>query len=271
MTSSLTFSAECSLCVSDYNDHIRAVRASPIGEPVPLLPKKECERIDCQLYDAILDRLEDDDDMNALVVRLRHFREQMLRRSKGDNWQRKIEWQAHQEHLEELREAARKPSTAVISDDWNHSLPEEVIRVLQEFDEDRTAWLKLKTCWENAAHDKVWIVALGGPQRSGKTCAAGRWVSEFQGGRFITAADAVKLREAAVSTKDRSEIAALRGAPALVIDDVGRGAMTDLDRKRIVEIVRARESNHLPTTLTMVTGQDLPEALRKRARMAIAF
>lgn len=258
---------DCDCCVSDWRDYKRQVVATPIGGDVPTFPRRECERPDCKLYEAILDRMEETD-AGWMAHWLRSLRTKMAARPAGEV---ERDWLKRQEALEDAKELHRSPPKPLTTEHWDHSIPDELRGVLNDFDEDRTAWVKLQSAWALARTGKKKIVGLAGPSRIGKSCAAARWLADFDGGRFVLASRISALREAAVSSPDRAELEALTRAAALVVDDVGRGAETDADRKRIGDLVRAREAKGLVTTLTMITGRDLPAALTKRTQMAIAF
>ncbi len=251
---------ECQTCVSDWRGYKRQVEATLPGDTAPDWPKKDCEKSDCPLGDAMLDRLEQQEGMGQLAMRLRSLRTAMQR---PDYQQRRKEWQQEQEAAEERMRLLDVPMTGTA---WNHLVPEEVAEVLENFDDDRPAWVRLGTGWRQARAAKKHAVALWGPSRSGKTCAAAHWLRSISGGRFVTAAHLFSLRDAMATGHDRTELEVVKRAPALVIDDLDRGAVRDADLARIAEVVRARESNGLPTVLTMLSSKRLPASLVKRVQ-----
>lgn len=258
---------DCDCCVSDWRDWKRGVAATPIGGDTPTFARRECERPDCKLYEAILQRMEDTD-ATWLAHKLRMLRERMMRRPAGEV---ERDWAKRQELLEEAKEAHLNPPKPMAGESWDHRIPQVVAEALEDFDEDRTAWLKLQSTWESARRAKKQIVALCGPSRIGKTCAAAHWLAAYDGGRFVLSSHVSSLREAATTSGDRSELEVLKRACAVVIDDVGRAGETDADRSRVADLVRAREAKGLPTTLTMMTGRDLHASLTKRSQIVIAF
>jgi hypothetical protein len=249
-------SAACSECCADFRES-RRLRQK--------FPNRECERLDCALANAMLEFI-DGCGHPEMANRLDSLREQILRCP--DRAARQQEWDKMQQKLKGLEEHANIHEQPIVSDKWDHSIPAEVEEVLAEFDLDHRAWLRCEENWIQAKAQNKRLVALCGPARSGKTCAAARWLSRVEGGRFVTAARLVALREA-VGSEDRKELYVIRKAPALVIDDLDRTPLLGPDAARLTEVVRTRISAGLPTVCTMISGRNLPSGLAGRARAAV--
>lgn len=252
----MTTPAHCQRCAEDYTRHCDDVAALPVGEERPSWPRRECERPDCALYVALLARLDARGD-TRLAATVDAVRAVLVARGP-----RQQEWQQHQELLEEGRQRLASPSAPVATAEYDHSVPLEIRAVLAAFDDERTAWLRLEQGWVAAKDDGKHVLALYGPQRSGKSCAAGRWC-EQRSGRFVTAAHMAALDE----QKNKGELKALQTTAALVVDDLGRAPLAEWQLGRVVELLRVRAAAGLDTTLTMVSALQLPASLVKRTQI----
>lgn len=251
----------CQRCAEDYTRHMAAVDAqlsSSGWHDIKPFPIHDCQRPDCMLSEAMLNRIGQRDP--ALAMQLRSLRSRLIARGP-----RQQEWQQHQEVLEEGRQRLMAPAAPVTTPEWDHSVPLEIRAVLAAFDDERTAWLRLEQGWVSAHEDNKHILALYGPQRSGKSCAAGRWC-EQRSGRYVTAAHLAALDEA----KNKGELKALQTTAALVVDDLGRTPLAEWQVGRVVELLRVRAEAGLDTTLTMVSALALPAQLVKRTQITKA-
>lgn len=250
-----TTSAACFECCAEFRDSRRERQK---------FPKRECERLDCALADEMLNHV--DARLPELATRLNGLRQAML--ACPDREARAREWEKAQQQLKGFEEHATIYEQPIVNDRWDHSIPAEVEETLASYDTDHRAWLRIEELWRLAKDQGRKLVVLCGPKLAGKTCAAARWLSRIEGGRFVTCARLVALREA-VGSEDRKELYVIRKAPGLVVDDIDRTPLTGPDAARLTEVVRTRIAAGLPTVCTMISGKNLPSGLSGRARAAV--
>jgi hypothetical protein len=99
------------------------------------------------------------------------------------------------------------------------------------------------------------LIVLVGPSGCGKTVAACWWLSTVEGGVFVPSAHLAALSERI--TADRPELHRLQRAPAVVVDDLGRGAENEAARARLGDFLCERADFGLPTVCTCLASNSL--------------
>jgi hypothetical protein len=120
---------------------------------------------------------------------------------------------------------------------------------------------------ESALRGDRRVICLVGKSGAGKTLAASWWLSDRGEGWFVLASRLVSLN--AHLLEDRGELDNYRRAPALVVDDLGRGAETEADRARACDLLSERADRGLWTVCTALKMPDYGVSLIRRMTVTI--
>lgn len=187
--------------------------------------------------EAMLAFLEESDPI--LAAMLRRVRDEIAEKGRGQWSQRALEWQRAQERAYGAQLLREK------------QLPESVLLAIETgTDEHGRPLEELQPLWRLRHHVSrgARLIFILGAAGTGKTFSACQWLAEQESGLYVEGAYLGSLLPSWKA--DTGEIWKYVHAPALVIDDLGRGWSNIAERGRLEELIGQRYQSLRHTVAT---------------------